>query len=163
MPPTTVPRTTRAQGSVALRLRVTKALVRQAKLKTLMSQVTLMDRVTPKTTIELSRGLVAPAGEECHRADDRSKGLPGSRVSGEFSIEDKRELEGLLEEFPKCQDELDGIWQTHTLLLQLAANEPPKELKDKVLAQVAEAGVRCPGLFSHTKATWRPATSRSQR
>jgi anti-sigma-K factor RskA len=41
-----------------------------------------------------------------------------------------------LEECPKCRHELDRVRQTHNRLRQLAANEPPAELKGQLLAHV---------------------------
>jgi anti-sigma-K factor RskA len=70
-------------------------------------------------------------------AEDRFEELLGSYLLGdELTVEEERELEHHLEECPKCRHELDRIRQTHNLLRQLAANEPPAELKGQLLAQV---------------------------
>jgi anti-sigma-K factor RskA len=69
-------------------------------------------------------------------AEDRFEGLLGSYVLGELSVEEERELERHLEECARCRRELERVRQTHNLLRQLAADEPPAELKEQVLAQV---------------------------
>jgi anti-sigma-K factor RskA len=69
-------------------------------------------------------------------AEDRFEEFLGPYLLGELSVEEKRELERHLEGCPKCRHELDRARQTHNLLRQLAANEPPAELKGQVLAQV---------------------------
>ena len=68
-------------------------------------------------------------------AEDRFEELLGSYLLGELSVEEERELERHLEGCPRCRGELERIRQTHNLLRQLAANEPPAELEDRVLAQ----------------------------
>jgi anti-sigma-K factor RskA len=69
-------------------------------------------------------------------AEDRFEGLLGSYLLGELSVEEERELERHLEECAGCRRELERVRQTHNLLRELAANEPPAELKEQVLAQV---------------------------
>jgi anti-sigma-K factor RskA len=69
-------------------------------------------------------------------AEDRFEELLGSYLLGELTVEEERELEHHLEECPKCQHELDRLSQTHNRLRQLAATEPPAELKGQLLAQV---------------------------
>jgi anti-sigma-K factor RskA len=69
-------------------------------------------------------------------AEDRFEELLGSSLLGELTDEDKRELERHLEECPGCRNEMDRLRQTHNLLRQLAASEPPTELKARVLARV---------------------------
>jgi anti-sigma-K factor RskA len=69
-------------------------------------------------------------------AEDRFEGLLGSYLLGELSVEEERELERHLEECAECRRELERVRQTHNFLRQLAANEPPAELKNRVLAQV---------------------------
>jgi anti-sigma-K factor RskA len=69
-------------------------------------------------------------------AEDRFKEFLGSYLLGELTIEEQRELERHLEGCSECRRELDRARQTHDLLRQLAANEPPPELKDRMLAQV---------------------------
>jgi anti-sigma-K factor RskA len=81
-------------------------------------------------------------------AEDRFEDLLGSYLLGELTIEEERELERHLEECPKCRRELDRARQTHNLLRQLAANEPPAELKGQLLAQVRG---ETPG---HSKGWW---------
>ena len=68
-------------------------------------------------------------------AEDRFEELLGPYLLGELSVEEERELERHLEGCPRCRGELERIRQTHNLLRQLAANEPPAELEDRVLAQ----------------------------
>jgi anti-sigma-K factor RskA len=69
-------------------------------------------------------------------AEDRFKEFLGSYLLGELTVEEERELERHLEGCSECRRELDRARQTHDLLRQLAANEPPPELKDRMLAQV---------------------------
>ena len=69
-------------------------------------------------------------------AEDRFEGLLGSYLLGELTVEEERELERHLEECAACRRELVRARQTHNLLRQLAANEPPVELKDRVLMRV---------------------------
>ena len=71
-------------------------------------------------------------------AEDRYEELLGPYVLGELSAEEERELERHLEECSRCRHELDRVRQTHNLLRELAANEPPAELKGRVLAQVRD-------------------------
>jgi anti-sigma-K factor RskA len=71
-------------------------------------------------------------------AEDRFKELLGSYLLGELTVEEERGLERHLERCSECRRELDRIRQTHNLLRQLAANEPPAELKSQVLAQVSD-------------------------
>ena len=68
-------------------------------------------------------------------AEDRFEELLGPYLLGELSFEDEREMERHLEECPRCRHELDRVRQTHNLLRELAANEPPAVLKGRVLAQ----------------------------
>lgn len=68
-------------------------------------------------------------------AEDRFEELLGSYLLGELTVEEERELEHHLEECPKCRHELGRARQTHNLLRQLAATEPPAELKAQLLAQ----------------------------
>jgi anti-sigma-K factor RskA len=69
-------------------------------------------------------------------AEDRFEGLLGSYLLGELTVEEQGELERHLEECPECRRELDQARQSHDLLRQLAATEPPSELKGQLLAQV---------------------------
>jgi anti-sigma-K factor RskA len=69
-------------------------------------------------------------------AEDRFEELLGSYLLGELTVEEEHELERHLEECLKCRRELDRVRQTHNLLRQLAATEPPGELKGQLLAQV---------------------------
>jgi anti-sigma-K factor RskA len=71
-------------------------------------------------------------------AEDRFEELLGSYLLGELTVEEERELERHLEGCSGCRRELDRARQTHNLLRQLAATEPPPELKDQLLAQVRE-------------------------
>jgi anti-sigma-K factor RskA len=69
-------------------------------------------------------------------AEDRFEELLGPYLLGELSIEGERELERHLEECTECRHQLDWVRQSHDLLRQLATNEPPTELKGRVLTQV---------------------------
>jgi anti-sigma-K factor RskA len=69
-------------------------------------------------------------------AEDRFEELLGSYLLGELTVEEERELERHLEGCSECRRELDRARQTHNLLRQLAATEPPPELKDQLLVQV---------------------------
>ena len=69
-------------------------------------------------------------------AEDRFEELLGSYVLGELTVEEKRELEHHLAECPECRHQLDRARQTHNILRQLAATEPPAQLKGQVLAQM---------------------------
>lgn len=67
--------------------------------------------------------------------DDRFKELLGPYLLGELSVEEERELERHLEGCSGCRSELARVRQTHNLLRELAAGEPPPELKARVLAR----------------------------
>lgn len=69
-------------------------------------------------------------------AEDRFEGLLVSYLLGELTVQQELELERHLEECPECPQELDRARRAHDLLRQLATNEPPTELKGRVLAQV---------------------------
>jgi anti-sigma-K factor RskA len=71
-------------------------------------------------------------------AEDRFEELLGSYLLGELNAEEERELERHLEECAECRRELERTRQTHNVLRQLAANEPPAQLKEQVLARVRE-------------------------
>jgi anti-sigma-K factor RskA len=71
-------------------------------------------------------------------AEDRFEELLGSSLLGELTDEDECELERHLKECPGCRNEMDRVRQTHNLLRQLAASEPPTELKARVLARVRD-------------------------
>ncbi len=81
-------------------------------------------------------------------AEDRFEELLGSYLLGDLTVEEERELEHHLEECPKCRHELGRVRQAHNLLHQLAATEPPAELKGQLLAQVRG---ETPG---HTRGWW---------
>jgi anti-sigma-K factor RskA len=68
-------------------------------------------------------------------AEDRFEGFLGPYLLGELTVGEERELERHLEECPECRHELDRARQSHDLLRQLATNEPPTELKTRVLAR----------------------------
>ena len=81
-------------------------------------------------------------------AEDRFEELLGPYLLGELTDEDERELERHLEKCSACRNEMDSIRQTHASLRQLAASEPPRELKARVLAQVGgEAPARSLGVW----------------
>jgi anti-sigma-K factor RskA len=69
-------------------------------------------------------------------AEERFEELLGPYLLGELSVEEERELERHLERCSECRRELDRVRQAHDLLRRLAADEPPAELKGKLLAQV---------------------------
>ena len=71
-------------------------------------------------------------------AEDRFEVLLASYLLGELTVEEERELERHLEECSTCRRELDRARQTHNLLRQLAADEPPAELKGRVLRRVRD-------------------------
>jgi anti-sigma-K factor RskA len=76
-------------------------------------------------------------------SEDRFEELLGSYLLRQLTDEEEHELERHLEECPRCRDELEHLRQTHALLVELAANEPPLELKGRVLAHVrGEASAR---------------------
>ncbi len=67
--------------------------------------------------------------------DDSFQELLGPYLLGQLSVEEERELERHLEGCSGCRGELARIRQTHDLLRELAAEEPPPELKARVLAR----------------------------
>ena len=80
-------------------------------------------------------------------AEDRFEELLGSYLLGELTVEQGRELERHLAGCQGCRSELNCIFQSHDHLRKLAANEPPPELKARVLERVrgetpARSGVR---------------------
>jgi anti-sigma factor RsiW len=68
-------------------------------------------------------------------AEDRFEELVGPYLLGELTVEEERKLERHLEVCSGCRRALDSAQPTHNLLRQLAANEPPAELKDQVLVR----------------------------
>ena len=76
--------------------------------------------------------------------EDRFGQLLGPYLLGELSDEEEHTLERHLEECPGCLYELDRVRRTHNLLRQVAANEPPPELKSQVLARAKEQITTCP-------------------
>jgi anti-sigma-K factor RskA len=68
-------------------------------------------------------------------SEDRFEELLGPYLLHQLTAEEEHELERHLEQCPRCRGELERIRQTHALLGELAANEPPPELKDRVLAR----------------------------
>ena len=66
--------------------------------------------------------------------NDRFGNLLGAYVLEELTADEERHLEHHLEECPRCLEELEHIRQTHTLLRELAASEPPPALKAQVMA-----------------------------
>ena len=67
--------------------------------------------------------------------EDRFEELLGPYLLGELSVDEERELERHLEGCSGCRGELARARQTHGFLKELAANGPPQELKDRVLAR----------------------------
>jgi anti-sigma-K factor RskA len=79
--------------------------------------------------------------------EDRFGELLGAYVLDELTVDEERDLEHHLEECPRCREELEHIRQTHTLLRELAASQPPPALKAQMMAQArgettAHAGLR---------------------
>jgi anti-sigma-K factor RskA len=75
--------------------------------------------------------------------EDRFEELLGPYLLRQLTAEEEHELERHLEGCERCRDELERVWQTHALLGELAANEPPPELKGRVLAHArGEASAR---------------------
>jgi len=68
-------------------------------------------------------------------AEDRFEELLGPYLLGELTLEEERKLERHLEVCSGCRCALDRAQETHNLLRQLVANEPPAELKDQVLVR----------------------------
>jgi anti-sigma-K factor RskA len=67
-------------------------------------------------------------------SEDRFEELLGSYLLRQLTAEEERELERHLEGCSHCRDELERVRETHAFLGELAANEPPPELKGRVLA-----------------------------
>lgn len=68
-------------------------------------------------------------------SEDRFEALLGPYLLDQLTAEEEHELEHHLEECSGCRDELDRIRQTHTLLRELATNEPPAGLKSRTMAR----------------------------
>jgi predicted anti-sigma-YlaC factor YlaD len=68
--------------------------------------------------------------------EDRFGKLLGAYVLEGLTADEERDLEHHLEECPRCREELERIRQTHTLLRELAASEPPPALKAQMMAHV---------------------------
>jgi hypothetical protein len=89
-------------------------------------------------------------------SEDRFDEFLGPYLLHQLTAEEEHELEHHLEGCPKCRDELERARQTHALLGELAANEPPPELKDRVLAHArGEASPRFGSGWKH----WVPAAA----
>ena len=89
-------------------------------------------------------------------SDDRFEELLGAYLLRQLTAEEEHELERHLEGCPRCRDELERVRQTHALLGELAASEPPPELKDRVLAHArGEASAR----FGSGWKLWVPAAA----
>ncbi len=67
-------------------------------------------------------------------SEDRFEELLGPYLLRQLTSEEEDELERHLGRCSRCRDELERIRQAHALLGELAANEPPPELKGRVLA-----------------------------
>jgi anti-sigma-K factor RskA len=86
-------------------------------------------------------------------AEDRFEECLGSYLLGELTVEEERELEHHLERCAECRRELARARQSHDLLRQLAASEPPAELKDRLLARArGETAGRSRGWWFWTSA-----------
>jgi anti-sigma-K factor RskA len=89
-------------------------------------------------------------------SEDRFEELFGPYLLHHLTPEEEHELERHLEGCPRCRDELERVRQTHALLGELAANEPPPELKGRVLAHArGEASAR----FRSAWKLWVPAAA----
>jgi anti-sigma-K factor RskA len=76
-------------------------------------------------------------------SEDRFEELLGPYLLHQLTAEEEYELDRHLEGCPRCRDELERVRRTHALLGELAANEPPPELKGRVLAHArGEASAR---------------------
>ena len=88
--------------------------------------------------------------------DDRYEELFGPYLLDQLTAEEEYELERHLEGCSTCRDELGRLRQIHVLLGELAANEPPPELKGRVLARVrGETSARFGGRWR----LWVPAAA----
>ena len=88
--------------------------------------------------------------------DDRYEELFGPYLLDQLTAEEEHELERHLEGCSTCRDELGRLRQIHVLLGELAANEPPPELKGRVLARVrGETSARFGGRWR----LWVPAAA----
>jgi hypothetical protein len=87
-------------------------------------------------------------------SEDRFEDLLGPYLLRQLPDEEEHELERHLDVCPRCRAELERIQQTHTLLGELAANEPPPELKGRVLAH---AGEEASARFGRGWKPWMPA------
>jgi len=89
-------------------------------------------------------------------SEDRFEELLGPYLLRQLTAEEEHELERHLEGCPRCRDELVRVRQTHALLGELAANEPPPGLKGRVLAHARdEASAR----FGRGWKPWVPAAA----
>jgi hypothetical protein len=89
-------------------------------------------------------------------SENRFEELLGPYLLRQLTVEEEQELERHLEGCPRCRDELERVRQTHNLLGELAANEPPPELKGRVLAHArGEASAR----FGSGWKLWVPAAA----
>ncbi len=88
--------------------------------------------------------------------EDRFEELLGPYLLDQLTTEEEHELERHLEGCSRCRDELGRLRQTHALLGELAANEPPPELKGRVLARArGETSARSGGRWR----LWVPAAA----
>jgi anti-sigma-K factor RskA len=89
-------------------------------------------------------------------SEDRFEELLGPYLLRQLTAEEEHQLKSHLERCPRCQDDLERVRQTHALLGELAANEPPPELKGQVLARAKdEASAR----FGSGWKLWVPAAA----
>jgi anti-sigma-K factor RskA len=89
-------------------------------------------------------------------SEDRFEELLGPYLLDQLTAEEENELERHLEGCHRCRDELERVRQTHALLGELAASEPPPELKGRVLAHArGEASAR----FGRGWKLWVPAAA----
>jgi anti-sigma-K factor RskA len=89
-------------------------------------------------------------------SEDRFEELFGSYLLHQLTAQEEHELERHLAGCPRCRDELERVRQTHALLGELAASEPPPELKDRVLAH---ARGEAPTRFGSGWKLWVPAAA----
>jgi anti-sigma-K factor RskA len=89
-------------------------------------------------------------------SEDRFEELLGPYLLRQLTAEEEHQLKSHLERCPRCRDDLERVRQTHALLGELAANEPPPELKGQVLARAKdEASAR----FGSGWKLWVPAAA----
>jgi anti-sigma-K factor RskA len=87
--------------------------------------------------------------------EDRFEKLLGPYVLGELTDSEEQELERHLEGCSACRDDLDDVRRAHGIL-RAAADSPPPELKDWVLAQARNEARHRP---AGRRKRWLPAAA----